>query len=78
MLCSYSVFDSWVKGLHLDSADTWSFNGGDLDVAFITPAIAPRVSNDVIVKSLLGSIADSSNGVVKVACVTMIGVQNTT
>lgn len=62
----------------MDSTDTWSVNGSDLDVAFITPSIAPRVSDYVIVKSILGSIADSSNGVVKVASVTMIRVQNTT
>jgi len=50
----------------LDSADTSSFDGGDLDISHITPASGPGVSDDVVLLSTLGSVTDSSNSVIKV------------
>lgn len=63
-----SVGDSWVEGLLLDTADTLAINGGDLDVTLITPAGAPRVSDDVVLlaRGGISAVADSSDGVVKV------------
>ena len=56
----------WVDGLHLDTADTSSIDGGDLDVSLVSPGWAPGVSNDVVVLSSLGSVSDGSDGVVEV------------
>jgi len=37
----YSVLGSWVEGLHLDTADTGTVDGGDLDVTGVTPGSTP-------------------------------------
>jgi len=63
-----SVGNRWVEGLLLDTADTLAIDGGDLDVALVTPGGAPRVSDDVVVLAGGGisAIADGGDGVVEV------------
>ena len=63
-----SVLGNGVEGLLLDTADTLAIDGGDLDVTLITPAGAPRVTDDVVVLAGggIGAIADSGDGVVEV------------
>ena len=55
----------WVEGLHLDSADTWSFDGSDFDVSLLSPSSTPGVSDDVVVLSGFGSVSDGGNGMVE-------------
>ena len=43
-----------------------AFDGGDLDVACITPGSAPGVSDDVVILAVLGTVANGGNGMVKV------------
>jgi hypothetical protein len=64
--------------LHLDTADTGSADGGDLDVTFVTPSSTPGVSDDVVVKVGGGivSITDGGNGVIEVGSASG-GVENT-
>jgi len=62
--------------LHLDTADTLAFNGSDLDVSLVTPGSAPRVSHDVVLFTTLGSVTNSSDGVVKIGTAGS-GVENT-
>ena len=52
--------------LHLDAANTLAVNGSDLDVAAVAPGSAPRVSHDVVLYAALSSVADGSDGVVKI------------
>ena len=63
-----SVGNGWVEGLLLDTADTSTVDGGDLDVTLITPGGAPRVSDDIVVLASLGisAITNGSDGVVEV------------
>ena len=68
--------NSGPERLHLDAADALAVDGGDLDVALITPAGAPRVAHDVVVLAVLVSIADSDDGVVKRRAA-LGGVENT-
>ena len=49
----------------LDTADTKSVNGGDLDVSSISPNSSPGVSNEVVVLATLGSVTNGGDGVVK-------------
>jgi len=65
LIISYSV-GGWVKRLHLDTADSWSVNGSDLDVSSITPGSTPGVSDEIVVLSRLGSVSDGGDGVVEV------------
>lgn len=75
-ISSVSSLGLWVDGLHLDTADTSSVDGGDLDVSFVSPGWAPGVSNDVVVLSSLGSVSDGGDGVVKLGSAGW-GVENT-
>ena len=76
--CSYySVLGSWVEGLKLDTADTSTVDGGDLDVTLVTPRGRPGVSDDVVLLTVLGTIADSGDGVVEVGTA-LLGVEDTT
>ena len=52
--------------MHLDTADTLSIDGSDLDVTLVSPGSGPGVTDDVVLFTSLGSISDSSDGVVKV------------
>merc|ERR1719223_85563 len=56
----------WVERLHLDTADTLSIDSSDLDVTLVSPGSGPGVTDDVVLFTSLGSISDSSDGVVKV------------
>jgi len=68
----------WPDGGLLDTADTGgSFDGGDHDVASISPVWSPGVSDDVVVLSVLVSISDSGDGVIEVGSASG-GVENTT
>jgi len=49
----------------LDSADSSSGDGSDLDVSLVSPSSSPGVSDDVVVLSVLGSVSDSGDGVVE-------------
>ena len=62
--------------LHLDTADTLAIDGGDLDVALITPGGGPGVSDNVVLLTSLGSVADGGNGVVEAGS-TGSGVEDT-
>ena len=73
----YSVLGSWVEGLHLDTADTGTIDGGDLDVSSVTPGSTPGVSDDVVLLSGLGSVSDGGNGVIE-GGTTGLGVEDTT
>ena len=64
----------WVPGGHLDTADTFSVNGGDLDVSLVTPSSSPGVSDDpvedwVALSVLLLSESDGGDSVVGLALV---------
>jgi len=61
----------------LDTADTGTIDGGDLDVSSITPGSTPGVSDDVVLLSRLGTIADGGNGVIE-GSTTSLGVHDTT
>jgi len=41
-------------------------DSSELDVAFVAPRTTPGVSNDPVILSVLGTIADHSNGVIDV------------
>ena len=60
----------------LDTADTLSVNGGDLDVALISPGGTPGVSNEVVLLAGLGSVTNSGDGVVELGSAEL-GVHNT-
>ena len=62
--------------LHLDTADTFAFNGSDLDVTLVTPSCTPGVSYDVVLFTTLSSVTNSGDGVVKVGTASS-GVENT-
>ena len=66
MVSKYSGGGGWVEGLHLDTADTWSFDGSDLDVSSISPGGTPGVSDEVVVLARLGSVSNSGDGVIEV------------
>jgi len=60
----------------LDSADAYALNGSDLDVALITPACSPRVSDDPVVLTSIATIADNNDGVIGGGS-TLVGVKDT-
>jgi len=62
---------SGLDGLHLDSADTTTVLNTDLDVTSISPGRAPRVLDEVVRGTVLSSIADSEDTMVKLlsACI---------
>jgi len=64
------------EGLHLDTADTLTIDGSDLDVTLVTPGGAPRVSDNVVVLTTLGSVTNGSDGVVELGTASS-GVENT-
>lgn len=66
----------WVERLKLDTADTSSVNGGDLNVSLVSPRGSPGVSDDVVVLSALGSVSNGGNGVIELGSASG-GVQNT-
>jgi len=49
----------------LDTADTFTLDGGDLDVTLVTPGSTPGVSDNIVVFSTLSSISNGGDGVVK-------------
>jgi len=49
----------------LDTADTGSVDGGDLDVSLVTPGSTPGVSDNVVVLSTLGSVSNGGDGMVE-------------
>ena len=49
----------------MDSTDTLTINSGDLNVSFVTPLISPRVSDDVEIFAVLGSITNGHDSVIK-------------
>lgn len=49
----------------LDAADADAVDGCNLDVAFVTVGGTPGVSDDVVVLARLGTITDSSDGMVE-------------
>lgn len=51
---------------HLDTADSLALFDGDLDVALVSPACAPRVTDEPVLLSSLFAIADESNTVVEI------------
>jgi hypothetical protein len=55
----------WPERLLLDTTDTGTFNGGDVDVSWQSPCGTPWVSDDVVVYSSLGSVSDSGDGVIE-------------
>ena len=56
----------WPDGDLLDTADTSAgFLDGDSDVALLSPAGSPGVSNDVVLLSALGAVSDGGDGVVE-------------
>jgi len=61
----------------LNTADTLTFNCGNLDVSLIAPESGPGVSNNVVLFTTLSSITDSSNGMVENGS-TFDGVEDTT
>ena len=66
----------WVDGDLLDTADTLSSDGSDLDVSLVSPGSSPGVSNKVVLLAVLGSITNSGDGVVELGSAEA-GVQNT-
>ena len=61
----------------MDTADTLSIDGGDLDVSLVSPGSTPGVSDEVVVLARLGSISDSGDGVIEVGSAGS-GVEDTT
>jgi hypothetical protein len=57
--------DAGVDGAHLDTADTGSIDGSELDVAINTPGGAPGVLDEPVVLSVLVTVADGEDGVVE-------------
>jgi len=49
----------------LDTADTGTVDGGDLDVTLVTPGSTPGVSDNIVVLSTLSSISNGGDGVVE-------------
>lgn len=49
----------------MDTADTGTFDGGDLDVSIKSPGSTPGVSDNVVVLSSLGSVTNSGDGVIE-------------
>jgi len=56
-----------LNGLLLDSADSLAGFDSELDVASITPGGAPRVLDEVVRGTVLGSIADGEDTMVKLS-----------
>ena len=60
----------------MDTADTLSSDGSDLDVSLVSPGSSPGVSNEVVLLAVLGSVTNSGDGVVELGSAEA-GVQNT-
>jgi hypothetical protein len=60
----------------LDTADTESFDSGDLDVSFLSPNGSPGVSNEVVLLARLNSVTNGGDGVVEGGSASL-GVQDT-
>jgi len=61
----------------LDTADTLTINNGDLDVTTLTPGWAPRVLNEVVFLTILNTVTNGENTVIKTGT-TFGAVKNTT
>lgn len=61
----------------MDTADTGTIDGGDLDVSSVTPGGGPGVSDDVVLLSSLGTVSDGGDGVIELGS-TLLGVEDTT
>ena len=55
----------WPERGLLDTADTDTVDGSDLDVSLISPRSTPGVSDEVVLLSVLGSVSDSGDGVIE-------------
>ena len=49
----------------MDTADSLTLNGSDLDVSLISPGGSPGVSHEVVLLAVLGSVTNSGDGVVE-------------
>ena len=61
----------------MDTADSDTWDGGDLDVTLVTPGSSPGVSDEVVLLSVLGSVSDGGDGVIELGSAGS-GVENTT
>ena len=59
----------------MDTADSLTFNGGNLEISSISPSSTPGVSDDPVVLSSFGSVSDSTDGVIEVGS-TLLGVED--
>ena len=66
------MLGGWPDGDFLDTADTFSCNGGDLDVSLISPSGTPRVSDDVEVLASFGSVTDGGDGMIEVVTISTV------
>jgi len=60
----------------LDTADTNTIDGGDVDVALVSPRSTPGVSDNVVVLSIAVSITNGGDGVIKLGSASS-GVEDT-
>lgn len=66
-----------VRGVLLDTADTWAVNDGDVDIAIDTPERAPGVSHDVVGSiDAISAITNDNDGVVHIEAA-RVGVKDT-
>lgn len=71
------LLHDWVSDFHVHAADTLSFSGLDLNVAFFTPGFAPGIfKNEVLSAVLILTEANSHNTVVNIVA-TILGVKDT-
>lgn len=61
----------------MDTADTSSLNGGNLDVTLVTPDSAPGVTDDVVVLAIFATVANGGNSVIELGSA-LLGVEDTT
>ena len=52
--------------IFLNTTDTFTFDHGDLDVTIFSPVSAPRVLDEPVVATVLGTVADGKDGVIEV------------
>ena len=54
------------EGVHLDTADTVTLDHAELDVSLVSPGGSPRVLDEPVVATVLGTVADGEDGVIEV------------
>jgi len=54
------------EGVHLDTADTVALDHAELDVSLVSPGGSPRVLDEPVVATVLGTVADGKDGVIEV------------